>query len=73
MEVGKSGSTGYLFCLQVNRMPVTVAAGNIISEEGFSLLMSPAAAGSVWKTLLSQGAIPMGSKAWETFRVFQGR
>ncbi|KAF7131809.1 hypothetical protein RHSIM_Rhsim09G0048600 [Rhododendron simsii] len=40
---------------------------NIISEEGFSLLMSPAA-GTVWKTLLSQGAIPMGSKAWETFR-----
>ena len=34
--------------------------------------MSPAAAGSVWKTLLSQGAIPMGSKAWETLRVFQG-
>lgn len=57
----------------VNRMPVTVAAGNIISEEGFSLLMSPAAAGSIWKTLLSQGAVPMGSKAWETFRVFQGR
>ncbi|KAH7835776.1 hypothetical protein Vadar_029754 [Vaccinium darrowii] len=57
----------------VNRMPVTVAVGNIITEEGFSLLMSPAAAGSVWKTLLSQGAIPMGSKAWETFRVFQGR
>ncbi|KAG5525876.1 hypothetical protein RHGRI_032239 [Rhododendron griersonianum] len=56
----------------VNRMPVTVAAGNIISEEGFSLLMSPAAAGSIWKTLLSQGAVPMGSKAWETFRVFQG-
>lgn len=57
----------------VNGMPITVAVGNIISEEGFSLLMSPAAAGSVWKTLLSQGAIPMGSKAWETFRVFQGR
>ncbi|CAL5329734.1 unnamed protein product [Camellia sinensis] len=57
----------------VNGMPITVAVGNIISEKGFSLLMSPAAAGSVWKTLLSRGAIPMGSKAWETFRVFQGR
>ncbi|KAF5951995.1 hypothetical protein HYC85_009939 [Camellia sinensis] len=59
--------------IMVNGMPITVAVGNIISEEGFSLLMSPAAAGSVWKTLLSRGAIPMGSKAWETFRVFQGR
>ncbi|KAA8536549.1 hypothetical protein F0562_029027 [Nyssa sinensis] len=54
-------------------MPITVGMGNVISEEGFSLLMSPAAAGSVWKTLLSQGAGPMGSKAWETLRIIQGR
>ncbi|XP_052192643.1 putative transferase At1g60990, chloroplastic [Diospyros lotus] len=57
----------------VNGMPITVAVGNIISEEGFSLLMSPGAAGSVWTTLLSQGTIPMGSNAWETLRIFQGR
>ncbi|KAF7131659.1 hypothetical protein RHSIM_Rhsim09G0016000 [Rhododendron simsii] len=62
-----------LYTVFLSWMPVTLAAGNVISEEGFSLLMSPAAAGTVWKTLLSQGAIPMGSKAWETFRVFQGR
>lgn len=35
-------------------------------------MMSPASAGSIWKTLLSQGAIPMGSNAWEKLRVFQG-
>lgn len=57
----------------VNRMPVTVAVGNIISEEGFSLMMAPAAADSVWKALLSQGAIPMGSNAWEKLRILQGR
>ncbi|XP_015893725.2 putative transferase At1g60990, chloroplastic isoform X2 [Ziziphus jujuba] len=57
----------------VNGMPITVGVGNVISEEGFSLLMSPAAAGSVWKTLLSQGAISMGSNAWEKLRVLQGR
>ncbi|KAA8536550.1 hypothetical protein F0562_029028 [Nyssa sinensis] len=57
----------------VSGMPITVGTGNLISEEGFSLLMSPAAAGSVWKTLLSQGAVPMGSKAWETLRIMQGR
>ncbi|KAF8404079.1 hypothetical protein HHK36_008956 [Tetracentron sinense] len=57
----------------VNGMPITVGVGNIISEEGFSLLLSPAAAGSVWKTLLSLGAIPMGAKAWERLRIFQGR
>lgn len=53
-------------------MPITVGVGNIISEEGFSLLMSPAAADSIWKTLLSQGAIPLGSNAWEKLRITQG-
>ncbi|GLT42751.1 hypothetical protein SLA2020_167360 [Shorea laevis] len=57
----------------VNGMPITVGVGSIISEEGFSLLMSPAIAGSLWKTLLSQGVIPMGSNAWEKLRVTQGR
>lgn len=53
-------------------MPLTVGVGSIISEEGFSLLISPATAGSVWKTLLSQGAIPLGSNAWEKLRITQG-
>ncbi|KAK6915999.1 hypothetical protein RJ641_018860 [Dillenia turbinata] len=44
-------------------MPITVGVGNLISEVGFSILTSPAAAGSVWKTLLSHGATPTGSNA----------
>ncbi|KAK9073928.1 hypothetical protein SSX86_006522 [Deinandra increscens subsp. villosa] len=53
--------------------PVTVAVGSVISEEGFSLLTSPAAAGLIWKTLLSHGTTPMGSNALEKYRVLQGR
>lgn len=53
-------------------MPITVGVGNVISEEGFLLLMSPVAAGSVWETLLSQGAVPMGSNAWEKLRIIKG-
>ncbi|PON86622.1 GTP-binding protein TrmE/Glycine cleavage system T protein, domain [Trema orientale] len=68
--VGKPYGTHRHFC--VNGMPITVGVGNIISEEGFSLLMSPAAAKTVWKTILSQDAIPMGSNAWEKLRVIQG-
>lgn len=63
---------GILVIVQVDGLPVTVGIGNIISEEGFSLLMSPAAAPSVWKAILSQGAIPMGSIAWEKLRVMRG-
>ncbi|CAI9103845.1 OLC1v1002417C1 [Oldenlandia corymbosa var. corymbosa] len=57
----------------VGGMPLTVAVGSIVSEEGFLLLMSPNAAGTVWKALTAQGAIAMGPSAWETFRVLQGR
>lgn len=69
--VGQSYGTHQHF--SVNEMPVTVGVGNVISEDGFSLLMSPAAAGTVWKTILSKGAIPMGSNTWEKLRVLQGR
>ncbi|KAK9096072.1 hypothetical protein Sjap_021569 [Stephania japonica] len=57
----------------VSGMPITVGVGSIISEDGFSLLLSPAVAGSVWKRLLSLGVIPMGVSAWERHRILQGR
>ncbi|CAK9151145.1 unnamed protein product [Ilex paraguariensis] len=57
----------------VGGMPLTIGVGSLISENGFSMLMSPAAAGLVWSALLNQRAIPMGSSAWETLRVLQGR
>ncbi|KAH7575739.1 hypothetical protein JRO89_XS02G0206100 [Xanthoceras sorbifolium] len=55
----------------VNGMPITVGVGNIISEEGFSLLMSPAIAGSVWKTLLSQGKPAPGKELTNEFNVLE--
>ncbi|XP_073124325.1 putative transferase At1g60990, chloroplastic [Henckelia pumila] len=57
----------------VGGMPLTVAVGSTISEEGFTLLMSPSAAGSIWKTLIGQGAVPLGANAWETLRILKGR
>ncbi|XP_073022900.1 putative transferase At1g60990, chloroplastic [Primulina eburnea] len=57
----------------IGGMPLTVAVGSTISEEGFTLMMSPSAAGSVWKTLVGQGAVPMGANAWETLRILRGR
>ncbi|KAL3538545.1 hypothetical protein ACH5RR_001911 [Cinchona calisaya] len=57
----------------VNGMPLTVAVGNVLSEEGFSMLTSPNAARTIWKALIAQGAITMGSGTWETLRILQGR
>lgn len=35
-------------------------------------MMSPAAAPSVWNAILAQGAVAMGSNAWNKLRVIQG-
>lgn len=58
---------------RVNEMPVTVAVGTAISEEGYTMMLSPAAAGSVWKNIVDLDAVPMGSNAWERLRIFRGR
>lgn len=68
---------GFMDCLnyfhvQVNGLPITIGVGSIVSEEGFSMLMSAEAAESVWNTLLAQGAIPMASDAWEKLRIYEG-
>lgn len=57
---------------QVNGVPVTVGVGSVTSEDGYSLLLSPAAAGSIWSRLLDFGAVPMGTLAWERLRVLLG-
>ncbi|CAK8578689.1 unnamed protein product [Lathyrus sativus] len=69
--VGKTYGTHQHF--YVDEQPITIGVGNIISEGGFSLMMSPAAAPSVWKAILAQGAVAMGSNAWNKLRVIQGR
>ncbi|CAJ1938307.1 unnamed protein product [Sphenostylis stenocarpa] len=69
--VGKPYGTHQHF--NVDKELVTIGVGNIISEGGFSLLMSPAAAPSIWKAILTQGAIPMGSNAWNKLRIIRGR
>ncbi|XP_058731583.1 putative transferase At1g60990, chloroplastic [Vicia villosa] len=69
--VGKPYGTHQHF--YVDEQPITIGVGNIISEGGFSLMMSPAAAPSVWKAILAQGAVAMGSNAWNKLRVIQGR
>lgn len=58
---------------RVYEMPVTVAVGTAISEEGYTMMLSPAAAGAVWKNIVDLDAVPMGSNAWERLRIFRGR
>ncbi|WOL20059.1 hypothetical protein Cni_G28861 [Canna indica] len=57
----------------VNGIPLTIGVGSVFFRDGFSFMLSPASARSVWRSLLSHGAIPMGANAWERLRVLQGR
>ncbi|KAK1309533.1 hypothetical protein QJS10_CPA09g00182 [Acorus calamus] len=57
----------------VDGLPVTISVGSVLSEDGFSFLLSPSSAASVWQTLIGLGAVPMGGNGWERLRVLQGR
>lgn len=69
--VGKPYGTHLHYAVEGN--PVTVGVGSVLSETGFSLLLSPTIAGLIWKSIIEFGAIPMGECAWERLRVLQGR
>ncbi|XP_002975902.2 putative transferase At1g60990, chloroplastic [Selaginella moellendorffii] len=56
-----------------NGAPVTVGVGSGLCTKGYSFLVSTAAAGPVWTSILKCGALPMGSSAWERLRILQGR
>ena len=51
---------------------MTVGVGGGLAGPGYSFMLSTDTAGLVWEALLDAGAVPMGSKAWEQIRVWQG-
>eukprot|EP00850_Spirogloea_muscicola_P009354 SM000052S17746 [mRNA] locus=s52:409744:414140:- [translate_table: standard] len=51
---------------------VTVAVGCHASRSGYTFLLSTEGAGLVWRALVRGGAVPMGSRAWEIYRILQG-
>eukprot|EP00850_Spirogloea_muscicola_P018130 SM000163S02298 [mRNA] locus=s163:49992:54203:+ [translate_table: standard] len=51
---------------------VTVAVGCHASSSGYTFLLSTEGAGLVWRALVQGGAVPMGSRAWEIYRILQG-
>jgi len=52
---------------------VRVAAGSGLALDGYTLILSPEGAASVWLALVKVGAVPMGDRAWEHLRIEQGR
>lgn len=53
--------------------PVTGAVGSGVAEKGYQLLLAPEVAAVVWTLLVEKGAVRMGSQAWESLRILQGR
>lgn len=52
---------------------MTVGVGGGLVGLGYSFMLSTDTAGLVWEALLDAGVVPMGSKAWEQIRVWQGQ
>uniref|UniRef100_A0A0D6R7B7 GCVT N-terminal domain-containing protein n=1 Tax=Araucaria cunninghamii TaxID=56994 RepID=A0A0D6R7B7_ARACU len=69
--VGKPYGTHLHYSVDGN--PITVGVGSVVSERGYSFLLSPPTAGLIWKSLMKFGAVPMGMLGWERLRVLQGR
>lgn len=49
-----------------------IAVGSGLAAEGYTVIADAAAAGDFWKTLMQQGGVPMGTRAWERLRILQG-
>lgn len=53
--------------------PVIIAVGPLLSLPGYLILADEGVAADLWKSVVAQGAEPMGSDAWEVARVINGR
>ncbi|GAQ87006.1 Glycine cleavage T-protein family [Klebsormidium nitens] len=69
--VGKPYGTHAMFDFQGS--PVMIAVGSGLATDGYTVIADAAAAGDFWKTLMQQGGVPMGARAWERLRILQGR
>lgn len=53
--------------------PVRLAVGSGLATAGYTLIMDITQAAAIWAVLVDAGAVPMGDRVWEQFRIQQGR
>jgi tRNA-modifying protein YgfZ len=54
-------------------VPICVAVGSGLTLPGYTLIIPTEAAEQVWRSLLTQNAVPLGEQAWEQLRIRDGR
>jgi len=59
--------------LRLSGIIVRVAVGNGLALPGCTLIVPVGNAAKLWQALTQEGAISMGSRAWEQLRIEQGR
>ncbi|MGG6297577.1 YgfZ/GcvT domain-containing protein [Leptolyngbya sp. AN02str] len=59
--------------VSLNGIEVRIAVGSGLAIAGYTLITQIEHAATVWKSLASLGAVPLGEQAWNQLRVIQGR
>ncbi|BDA41615.1 probable aminomethyltransferase [Coccomyxa sp. Obi] len=53
--------------------PVVVSVARELGMPGYNIIASEGIGGDLWRSLVGQGAVPMGEAGWEQARVLAGR
>jgi folate-binding protein YgfZ len=57
----------------LGEIEVSVAVGNGLAIQGYTIIVPAEAAAKVWKLLVDNGAIALGDRVWQQLRIEQGR
>lgn len=58
---------------QNKNIPIRLAVGNGLTIPGYTVIVPIAESAQLWEKLTKMGAIPLGEKAWEQLRIYEGR
>lgn len=68
-----SQSEGNNYEIEIDDISLILGIGNGLGIQGYNLIIPQEKAGIVWQKLTAKGALPMGNKAYEKLRIFQGK
>jgi len=71
-DIGVS-SYGHHQIITINEVAIQLVVGSGLGIPGYTLIMEPHQAPSVWQALTEIGAVPMGEQLWQYLRIKQGR
>ncbi len=59
--------------MTLNNVEVRIAVGSGLATPGYTFIVAASDAATVWQSLTTAGAIPLGDRVWQQLRITQGR